>query len=168
VLLVLIGFCFFHVQLSQGSRRYVDYVGLNQGNQNDLNIAQTYGTAASVVYDAIYVPDGNENAFIILTENTTAFLYEEPAIFVLEQFRRGKPIAASGKSFELLQNARLPGNVLSNNTKTQIEYGVFVGDAGKLQDNFKNALIRRRYWNRFPLDPNATKSLTAINDTKSS
>lgn len=150
-----------------GQGAYVDFIGLNQGEQNGLNITQTYTTSASVLYDAVYVPSGSDNAFDTLNGNTSAFLYDEPAMFVLDAYRHGKPIAATGKGLDFLKNARVPSKALSNNSNTQKEYGVLVGEPGSIQGNFKKALIKQRYWNRMAVDSNAQKSPTKANDTSS-
>ncbi|KAI8140826.1 catalase-like domain-containing protein [Fennellomyces sp. T-0311] len=123
---------------------YVEYVGPALGDQDGLEITQTYTTSSSVLFDAVYVPDGDEAVKLLTTKQST-FPYEEPIMFVLDAFRHCKPVGASGAGVELLKASRVEGSE---------QDGVLVGqNASALTDAFKKALIKQRYWTRMALDP---------------
>ncbi|KAI8087589.1 catalase-like domain-containing protein [Gilbertella persicaria] len=117
---------------------YVDMIGMD-------GMSQTYWTTSAVLYDGVYVPSGTKKAFEVLIES------EEPLMFVRDTFYHGKPLAITGRGRSLLQ-AAVP-NIMEHGTA----YGVFLD---MTQDQFKKGLIRQRYWNRLPLDPNAKPSPT--------
>ncbi|KAI8367505.1 catalase-like domain-containing protein [Radiomyces spectabilis] len=126
---------------------YVEYVGLNLGSQDGLNITSTYVTSSSVLFDAVYVP-GGQVAIDTLLDNTSAFPYEEPVMFVLDAYRHGKPIAASNEGVKLLTAARIKlARKLGEHNGVIVE-----SDHSSLQEEFKKALIQQRFWSRFPLD----------------
>lgn len=137
---------------------YVDLIGIKM----DKGVTQTYLTASSVFYDAVYVPNGNQEAFDKLKGDTSLFPYDEPVMFILDAYRHGKPIAASGLGKSLLQAARLPTHVLDQvDLKEQEKYGVLIMDDLKvLLQNFEQAIRKQRFWIRLPLDHNATPSPT--------
>ncbi|KAI7859847.1 catalase-like domain-containing protein [Circinella umbellata] len=123
---------------------YVEYVGPALGDQEGLEITQTYTTTSSVLFDAVYIPDGSE-AIKILTTKQSTFPYGEPSVFVMDAFRHCKPIGASGAGVELLKLSKVEGGEKD---------GVFIGEQSSgLLDGFKNALIKQRYWTRLALDP---------------
>ncbi|KAG0174182.1 hypothetical protein DFQ30_005652 [Apophysomyces sp. BC1015] len=132
---------------------YVEYVGLSLGTMDGLNITQTYVTTSSVLFDAVYVP-GGQSAIETLMDSLSTFPYEEPLMFVLDTFRHGKPLAASGEGIKLLQAARVPIPSEQQDQGTSEKDGVIIGNPdSSLQDQFKKALIQQRFWSRLPLDP---------------
>lgn len=143
-----------------GEGAYVDLVGLKLGDQEGLFINQTYLTTASVLYDAVYVPDGSEKTFEVLSDPISNFPYEEPAMFVLDAYRHGKPIAANGRAVAFLKMAKIPAKALTEDN----EYGVFVteGSGKSLESDFKKGIMRQRFWTRLPTDVNAKQSPTPI------
>lgn len=142
-----------------GQGATVDLIGLQLGKQDGLDITQTYTTSAPVLYDGVYVPSGNEKAFNTLSGENSAFPYDEPSLFILETWRHGKPIAASGDGVKLLKNARLPKVAFQNGTANQEKYGVIIDNNGSdVQDGLKKSLLKQRFWNRLPVDSNAKKS----------
>lgn len=129
---------------------YPSYVGVRLGEQDGLNITDTYMTTASVLWDAVYVPGGNKS-IQAMTQRTSLFPYEEPKMFVLDAFRHGKPIAASSEGVALLRKADvdMPGG----NNKTKELNGVIISNnEADLEDAFEKALIQQRFWARLPLD----------------
>ncbi|CAO3629881.1 unnamed protein product [Mucor fragilis] len=142
---------------------YPEYVGFKLGEQDGILNNHTFLTTSSVLYDAVYVPSGEKSAFQLLTDSVSAFPYNEPSVFLLDAYRHGKPIAASGRATTLLKAAQLPSEALNISTPKQKEIGVFVSsDAGSdLQGLFKEGIIQQRYWNRLPTDSNAEKSPTS-------
>jgi catalase len=155
----------YHYLSDEGA--YPDFIGFKLGDQGGLEITQTYVTTSSVLYDAVYIPSGDKSAFRLLADSISAFPYEEPIAFILETYRHGKPIAASARGQTLLKLARLPASALYGDSKSESTYGVFIDRNGnyldQLRKKFKQGIIKQRYWDRLPLDPNAKESLTAPN-----
>jgi catalase len=138
---------------------YVDYIGfhLDEG----LSITQTYTTSSSVLYDGVYVPAGSPEAFESLTSTNAMFPYNEPSMFVLDAYRHGKPIAASGKeAYQFLKESKVP---IYNDTTEQVKFGVLT-TKDDIESKFKSALIKQRFWNRLPTDPDANLSPTKTMD----
>ncbi|CEP07767.1 hypothetical protein [Parasitella parasitica] len=146
---------------------YPEYVGFKLGKQDGLDTTQTFLTTSSVLYDAVYVPSGDKNAFKLLMDSVSAFPYNEPSVFLLDAYRHGKPIAASGRAATLLKAAQLPPEALNISVPKQKQIGVFVSsDVGNDFENlFKQGIIQQRYWNRLPTDSNAVKSPTSPKTT---
>ncbi|KAI9253562.1 catalase-like domain-containing protein [Sporodiniella umbellata] len=129
----------------EGEGAYVDLIGPSLGT--DLNITQTYTTAPSVLFDAVYVPSGENKTFERLTSPQPEYPFDEPSVFLLDAFRHGKPIAASGQGVQLLKAAKVPLD----------KEGVYV-DQDKAE--FKKGLIIQRFWSRMPIDHDAKPSAT--------
>ncbi|KAI8642540.1 catalase-like domain-containing protein [Parasitella parasitica] len=146
---------------------YPEYVGFKLGEQDGLNTTHTFLTTSSVLYDAVYVPSGDKSAFKLLMDSVSAFPYNEPSVFLLDAYRHGKPIAASGRAATLLKAAQLPPEALNISVPKQKNIGVFLAsDMGNdLENLFKQGIIQQRYWNRLPTDSNAIKSPTTPKNT---
>jgi catalase len=86
-----------------------------------------------------------------MASRTALFPYEEPKMFIMDSFRHGKPIAASGQGVTLLESANID---LPDRKDDMSELdGVILGsDESKVESAFKKALIQQRYWSRLPLD----------------
>lgn len=131
---------------------YPSFVGLHLGNQDGLNITETYMTTSSVLWDAVYVPGGKQS-LSVMTSRTSFFPYDEPKMFILDAFRHCKPIAASSEGVELLQYADIDVPE-SDENGTGEKDGVIVSHAEFGTENaFEQALIQQRFWTRLPLDP---------------
>jgi catalase len=130
---------------------YPAFVGLNLGTTDGLNITDTYLTTSSVLWDAVYVPSGTNETMKTMASRTALFPYEEPKMFIMDSFRHGKPIAASGQGVALLESANID---LPDRKDDMSELdGVILGsDESKVESAFKKALIQQRYWSRLPLD----------------
>ncbi|KAI7900246.1 catalase-like domain-containing protein [Cokeromyces recurvatus] len=140
---------------------YPDYIGIKLGDQDGLDIEQTFLTTTSVLYDAVYVPSGSKAAFKLLAEPLSTFPYAEPIAFLLDAFRHGKPIAASGRGVSLLKSAQVPSMALSSNVESQKKYGIFISnDLKNLKNLFKLGIRKQRFWIRLPSDPDAAESPT--------
>ncbi|KAI8383079.1 catalase-like domain-containing protein [Blakeslea trispora] len=154
----------FDILANKGA--YVDLIGLKQGEQqNGLWTNHTYLTTSSVLYDGFYVPSGDLEAFYLLADNISAFPYQEPLVYLLDAFRHGKPIAASGRGSLLVKASGIPLSLMMLSHEQQKDYGLFmingVADFDMFGNEFEMGLKRQRYWNRLPLDPNAKESPTA-------
>jgi catalase len=110
----------------------------------EIMVDKTFLTAASVLFDAIYVPGGK--ASIEALKMTGDALN-----FINEAFKHCKPIAATAEGVDLLQAADLKG-VSLNGSDVQNEQGVIAArkaDASQVATIFVEAIAQHRYWNRF-------------------
>jgi len=101
-------------------------------------------TASSVLFDAVYVPDGPESIDSLMQEN-------ESTNFVLEAYRHCKTIGAAGAGAELLRAAGLPLPAMTDGSNGQdAEPGVVVGDGdiAVLAAGFIEAMRLHRHWGR--------------------
>jgi catalase len=111
-----------------------------------IEVQKTFLTAASVLYDAIYVPGGVNSVEALK-------LHGEAMNFIHEAYKHFKPIAASGEGIDLLMGADLKGVDLSQtNGKVATELGVVViRDASELSafvQAFVDAIKEHRFWMR--------------------
>ncbi|HEV7781302.1 MAG TPA: DJ-1/PfpI family protein, partial [Chitinophagaceae bacterium] len=102
-------------------------------------------TAASVLYDAVYVPGGI---------NSIATLEKDPDAvhFLNEAYRHCKAIAADESARQVLSATgfakKLPG---ANDADAAREEGVIIsGDPAALVKNFAVAIAGHRFWDREP------------------
>jgi len=104
---------------------------------------ESFLTAASVLYDAVYVPGGT-NAVATLEA-------EADAIHFLNQaFKHCKAIAADWQAIQVLESTyfykKLP---VEHSEETAFSEGVYLSDdADKLADVFKNMIAKHRFWER--------------------
>jgi catalase len=104
----------------------------------------TFLTAASVMFDAIYVPGGAKSVAALQQEN-------EAINFIAEAFKHCKAIAASSEGIELLTTA---GIMSVNLTGTQLATvdGVVTnppsGDLKQFGQAFIAAMMPHRHWAR--------------------
>jgi catalase len=107
---------------------------------------KNYVTAASVVYDGVYVPGGEAHV------NTLA-ASGKVRRFITEMYKHCKAIAVTGEAVGLLDSYQLPGLVLESGKETMgRELGV-VAEAGSrsmktVAQEFIAALGRHRAWER--------------------
>ena len=101
-------------------------------------------TASSVLFDAVYVPDGQESIASLLQEN-------ESTNFVLEAYRHCKTIGAAGAGAQLLRAAGLTVPAMTDGSNGHdAEPGVVVGngDISVLAAGFIEAMSLHRHWGR--------------------
>lgn len=116
----------------------VDIIATHLGTVSGANkeivpINQSFLTAASVMYDAVYVPGGK--SVNVLKSNPDAIH------FLNEAFRHCKAIAAD-KDAEAVLQATYFGKMLT-------EDGVIIeGDVNNLLTSFKKAIAQHRFWTR--------------------
>lgn len=110
-------------------------------------------TTASVLFDAVYVPGGEESVAALMGE-------AEAINFVNEAYKHCKTIAATGAGIELLRASNLGAEKLAGqNAKADqlvAEEGVIIGrDAldGNVAPEFIKAIAQHRHWSREPKDP---------------
>jgi catalase len=117
-------------------------IGSEDGQE--LEAEMTFLTAASVMFDAVYVPGG--------AKSIAALRQEGDAInFISEAFKHCKAIAASSEGAELLSTAELMGINLANG-KIATDQGVVTspkqGDLGQFSQAFIDAMMPHRHWAR--------------------
>ena len=109
-------------------------------NGNEIKVDQSFLIAASVLFDAVYIPDGAKSA--------ASLMMEPDAIhFINEAYKHCKAIAADGKGKELLE-LTAAGIKIHNQNKSDIEhmaYGVLVN---RTSTEFINAIAQHRFWER--------------------
>jgi catalase len=126
----------------------VEIIAPHQGNivaEGDKQIAvdQSFLTAASVFYDAVYVPGGTNSAATIEAE-------PDALHFLNEAFRHCKAIAADADAMQVLEATyfykKLP---VDQATDTVIAEGVVISDdAAKLGTRFIKLIAQHRFWER--------------------
>jgi catalase len=94
--------------------------------------------AASVLFDATYVPGGAKSA-ATLAGNDRAIL------FVNETYKHCKAIAATGDGMELLRASAIDLDSAKNDPALLVEEK---GDAKKVSAKFIKAIAQHRNWDR--------------------
>jgi len=102
-----------------------------------VKVDQSFLTAASVLFDAVYVPDGTKSANS-LKANPKAI------IFINEAYLHCKAIAASGAGVQFLQKTDA-GPGIDDTNKTANKMGVLINCVPK---EFVSAIAQHRFWDR--------------------
>jgi catalase len=112
-------------------------------NNIEIPVKESFLTAASVLYDAVYVPSGI---------NSVATLAAEPNAvhFLNEAFKHCKPIAADQAALQVLQAtyfaAKLPED---DGEETALREGLVINsNPQKLSKQFSKAIALHRFWER--------------------
>jgi len=121
-----------------------------KGDSGDAEVDKTFITAGSIMFDAIFIPGGKDNA-AALKENGDAIH------FVNEAYKHCKPIGALGDGIDFLKECRLAGiNLPGPSSKDVItEKGVVAGYPDSLDTflyKFKEAIAKHRHWDRQQID----------------
>jgi catalase len=113
-------------------------------NGQDLPVDKTFLTSASVMFDAVYVPGGEQSIATLQASG-------EAIHFVDEAFRHCKAIAATGEGVQLLKESNIQGITLSERT-LQDDQGVITdktsADPKKVAEAFVAAIAQHRFWTR--------------------
>lgn len=112
-------------------------------NDTSIPVYKSFLTAASVFYDAVYVPGGT---------NSVATLEAEPDAvhFLNEAFKHCKAIAADPQAIQVLKSTyfgrKLPEE---NSDETVMMEGIIINeDIKALSEQFMKAIARHRFWER--------------------
>lgn len=124
---------------------------LTAANGEKVKIDFSLLTAASVLFDAVYIPGGEKSV--------EALELEADALhFVNEAYRHCKPIAATGAGVDLLEASYLgykiddvnpQGNEISSEEGVVMTRG---GQASKVAAEFIKAIAQHRHWSREKVD----------------
>ncbi len=111
---------------------------LKSANGAEIKIDFSLVNAASVLFDATYVPGGARSA-ATLKGNDRAIL------FVNETYKHCKAIAATGKGVELLRASAIDMKSTKSDQALLVDED---GDAKKMSTKFIKAIARHRNWDR--------------------
>ncbi len=111
-----------------------------------IEVDKTFLTTASVLYDAIYVPGGEQSIEALIAHG-------DPLSFIHEAFKHFKPMAATGEGVDLISQADLKGIDFGNvNGKMSSQLGVIVSrdpaDMATFTTTFVDAIKEHRFWTR--------------------
>jgi len=110
-------------------------------NGIQIKVDQSFLTAASVLFDAVYVPDGAKSA---------SLLSAEPDVidFINEAFKHCKAIAADGAGANLMDLTAAKIKSDDQRDKDSNDYGLLINRNAK---EFINAIAQHRFWERCKL-----------------
>ena len=112
-------------------------------NDAQIPVDHSFLTAASVLYDAVYVPGGTNSVATVEAE-------ADAIHFLNEAFKHCKAIAADVQALQVLEatyfSKKLPADFSDENVLME---GIIVSDdAGVLADQFIMAIAQHRFWER--------------------
>jgi catalase len=112
-------------------------------NNKKVPVKHSFLTAASVLYDAVYVPGGAVSAATLEAE-------ADAVHFLNEAFKHCKPIAADESAMQVLEATyfakKLPAEF---SDETVLQEGLVVqSDPAKLAGQFIKAIAQHRFWER--------------------
>jgi catalase len=120
---------------------------LESTSGQEIPVDKTFLTAASVMYDALYLPGGKQSVEALKQEGDAIH-------FINETFRHCKAIGASGEGIELVQHSHLNGLRLAeggNRTGNPVnDRGVVTAGSASSAfiQEFVGAIAQHRHWNR--------------------
>lgn len=107
-----------------------------------IPVDHSFLTAASVLYDAVYVPGGTNSVATIEAD-------ADAVHFLNEAFKHCKAIAADAGAMQVLEATyfakKLPGDY---SDETVLKEGIVVGDPASVADKFILAISQHRFWER--------------------
>lgn len=113
----------------------------------ELEVDKSHLTADSVMYDAVYVPEGEKSIQSMLQKG-------ESLHFVNEAFKHCKPIATSGNGIQLFEKAFVLGVDFADKDSKKVISSKGVVTAGieanaeEFFNGFINAIKKHRHWDR--------------------
>lgn len=120
-------------------------------NGMEVEVDMNHVTSGSVMFDAIYIPDGRTSIEAMLKEGDALH-------FVSEAFKHCKPIATSGEGIRLLERAFVLGVNFAAKASRDVEShkGIITAgndaDADKFAEKFLEAIKKHRHWERLEKD----------------
>ena len=112
-------------------------------DDTEIAVDESFLTAASVLYDAVYVPGGTNSVATLEAEANAVH-------FLNEAFKHCKAIAADDQAIRVLEatyfSKKLPADF---SDETVLKEGIAMGDdANKLGRQFIKAIAQHRFWDR--------------------
>ncbi len=114
-----------------------------------LSACQNYRTTSSVLYDAVFIPGGNESAQAMQKQNATKQ-------FIADMFMHCKAIGATCEGVDVVESASpadlvaapfgFPAELTSNDGVVTARDANALGD---FQNEFLNAVAAHRHWSRY-------------------
>ncbi|KAI9105348.1 catalase [Phlyctochytrium arcticum] len=110
----------------------------------DVVATQTFATADSVFYDALFVPGGQSATYL----QQSFWEFEDTWAFIRDSYRHGKPIGALGEAVDFVKMAIKPADLTGNkgagvltdeNSVDPEAFGARIGDA----------MLKKRFFERF-------------------
>ncbi|MEJ8800421.1 catalase [Pontibacter sp. H249] len=124
------------------------YLGMRKGiNGETVEVDKSHVSTGSIMYDAIYIPDGKGSIEALMKEGDALH-------FINEAFKHHKSIATSGNGIMLLQKTSIGGFVFADPTSRDVKEhkGVVTAgndaDADEFATKFIEAIKKHRHWNR--------------------
>ncbi|SFF91883.1 catalase [Pontibacter chinhatensis] len=120
-------------------------------NGKEVLVDMNHVTSGSVMFDAIYIPDGRTSIEAMLKEGDALH-------FVSEAFKHCKPIATSGEGIRLLERAFVLGVTFAEKTSRDVvsHKGIITAgndaDADDFAEKFIAAIKKHRHWERLEKD----------------
>lgn len=113
---------------------------MTDGNVS-IRVDQSLLTAASVLFDAVYVPGGDESVTTIAGEVNAIH-------FLNEAFKHCKAIAADEAAVEVLNATYFSGKLpQTTDNEAGVKQGIIIsGDPAKLARQFIGAIAQHRFW----------------------
>ena len=108
-------------------------------NDREIMASQSFLTAASVLYDAVYVAGGDMCAATLEAEPNAIH-------FINEAYKHCKAIAAETSAMPVLE-ATYFNKKLQDKKR---EDGVLIGEGKQFPANFIKAIAQHRFWDREP------------------
>ncbi|MBD1396514.1 catalase [Pontibacter sp. JH31] len=113
----------------------------------ELEVDSSHVTTASIMYDAVYIPDGEKSI-------RTMMQLGDALHFISEAFKHAKAIATSGYGINLLERAFVLGiNFADQNSGNVVSHSGIVtagsdADASDFANKFIAAIKKHRHWDR--------------------
>jgi catalase len=116
---------------------------IESANDTQIEVHHSFLTAASVLYDAVYVPGGLNSVASIEAD-------ADAIHFLNEAFRHCKPIAADSAALQVLQATYFYSKIPAEfSMETVLKEGVVIGDEpDALAEKFITAIAQHRFWDR--------------------
>ncbi|AKD04526.1 catalase [Pontibacter korlensis] len=124
------------------------FLGMRKAsNGEEVKVDKSHITTASIMYDALYIPDGKASIEILMKEGDALH-------FINEAFKHCKTIATSGDGIRLLEKSGIVGVRYADKTSQSVkdDTGVITAgndaDADEFAEMFMAAIKKHRHWNR--------------------
>ncbi len=119
---------------------------LKSSEGKEMEADKNYETAASVMYDAVYIPGGKESVNTMKTHGYAVH-------FINEAFKHCKPIGATGDGVDLLVSSGIAGvNFAESGSAVMTDKGVVTvrspGANSGFNGSFIDAIKEHRHWDR--------------------